>query len=271
MYQDKVEKEAVETVSAIKLTIKHNIFSISNLPPKDFLADEDVCDATQIARDILSTRSNKEIMSLANAIVSMLKVGDALLMNLSMTLLDAPDPRTSVVITQGRALYLLHDYFSLTTLPIKNVNWGELFATLTLMQSAEINYALTEVDSYDESLRAFFEQTALHCISQLKEEIIDSIARAECYFDIKAKSKNDGKIGGRARADKVEPLRNEVGRRFLEKYAMFKNGKAAYIIKIELMEEENELLELVKIDNAERTFAGWIKDLLEKKWQLSVQ
>lgn len=271
MYQDKIEKEAVDAVSAIKLTIEQNIFDTSKLPPKEFLADEDVCDATQIARYILSTRSNNEIVSLASAIVSMLKVGDDLLMNLSMTLLDAQDPRTSVVITQGRALYLLHDYFNLTTLPIENVNWGELFATLTLMQSAEINYALTEVDNYDESLRAFFKQTALHCISQLKEEIIDSIARAECYFDIKAKSKGDGKLGGKARADKMEPLRNEVGRRFLEKYAMFKKGKAAYIIKIELMEEENELLELVKIDNAERTFAKWIDGLLKKEWQLSVQ
>jgi len=294
MYQDKIKKsqkaakelltqrlEATEELEKKRLEstdeddkkrLEHsNIFNISTLLPLEFTPDECVDDATFIARDILSKRSNAEIVSLSNAINSMLRVGDGLLMELSMKLLKTQDSRKSVVQTQGRSLYLLHDYFNLETLPIKKVQWGELFATLTLMQSAEIIYTPYEGADYDETLREALKQTSLQCISQLKEEIIDSVARAECYFDIKAKSKNDGKVGGKTRADKMEPLRNEVGRRFLEKYTMYKKNRAALIIKAELIDEKTNLFDPDKKPNIERTFAKWIDGLLKKEWQLPVQ
>jgi hypothetical protein len=271
MYQDKIEVEARELVSALKLKLQHNIFEISELEPKGFIPNEDVCDATHIARYILSKRSNDDIALLSNAIITMLRTGHGLLMKLSVMLLSPTESRSSVVTTQGRALYLLHDYFDLTTLPIQNVKWGELFAILTLMQSAEINYALTEVDDYDESLREAFKQTELACISQLKVEVIDSVARAECYGDVDKQLKDKSQKGGNNRAVNMEPLRNEVGRRFVKNHAWHKPTRAALNIRKELIDEKSELLDLINKNNPERTFAGWIKDLLDKKWQLPVQ
>jgi hypothetical protein len=272
MYQDKIEKEARKAISQGNVQARYsNIFEKSKLLPMSFEPDEDVCDATHIARDILVKRSDKEIIELSKAIGSMLRIGENLLQSLSMKLLDTSSTRKSVVLSEGRSLYLLSDYFDLSGLQIKKVQWGELFATLTLMQSAEIIHAPSEIESYDESLREYFKQTVQSTIAQLKEEIIDSVARAECYFDIKAKSMSDGKTGGRKRADNMEPLRNEVGRRFLQKYTMYKINRAALIIKVDLINENTSLFEEDKKPNIERTFAKWINGLLNKEWQLPVR
>lgn len=268
MYQDKIKKMAAGKVSAMTLTKKQNIFIIARLAPKDFIADEDVSDATQIARDILSTRTNEEVESLADVINSLLKVGDGLLINLSITLLDEQASRTSVVMTQGRALYLLHDYFDLTTLLVKNVSWGELFATLTLMQSAEINHTLMEAQHYDESLRAHFQQTALHTANQLKAEIIDSIARAECLFDKKTSAIKSGGAGGVAKSKRIEPLKVEVIQRYLASYTGNTNKKAGEIIEAELLNEKSELMNLSNNEEKNLLFGKWIGAFKNGKWKM---
>ncbi|NQY89005.1 MAG: hypothetical protein HRT51_14915 [Colwellia sp.] len=120
MYQDKIEQEANKALLNIRThRIQKNIFVQSKLEPLNFLPDESVCDATHIARDILSKRTNEEIITLSKAIDSMLQMGENLLLSLSVKLLNASKTRKSVVLTQGRELYLLCDYFDLNTLTLK--------------------------------------------------------------------------------------------------------------------------------------------------------
>mgnify|MGYP000608810263 CR=1 FL=1 len=273
MYQDKIKQEAKEAVTLEKVQKKHsNIFERTDLLPMNFEPDENVCDATHSARDILIKRSDKEIIELSKAVASMLRIGENLLQSLSIKLLDTSHTRKSVTLSEGRSLYLLRDYFDLNSLQIKSVQWGELFATLTLMQSAEIFHAPSEIDNYEEPLRENFKQTVQSTIAQLKEEIIDSVARAECLFDVKTKSNSYGSLGGDKKAKRIEPLKIEVIKRYLKmKNEGYSNRRMGMIIEAQLDKENNVLLERSKSEEKDHLFSKWIGDFKNKKWKMPVQ
>lgn len=201
----------------------------------------------------------------------MLRIGDGLLMVLSMKLLDTPSSRKSVVLTQGRALYLLHGYFDLDTLPIKKVQWGELFATLALMQSAEIIDIPSEVDDYDVSFREAFKQTALHSINQLKEEIIDSIARAECLYDKGKKTSSVSKSGGDGKANHIKPLKLEVIERYIERFSHLNKSRAGREIEKELTKEDSPLLLLSSNLDKHLMFAKWIGHFQDGEFKIPLK
>ncbi|NMP32562.1 hypothetical protein HII17_13430 [Thalassotalea sp. M1531] len=271
MYQDKIKQEAKEAISIENVRARHsNIFERSDLLPMSFEPDEDVCDATHIARDILIKRSDKQIIELSKAVTSMLRIGENLLQSLSMKLLDTSSTRKSVVLSEGRSLYLLLDYFDLNELQIKSIQWGELFATLTLMQSAEILHAPSEIDNYEEPLKAYFKQTVQSNIAQLKEEVIDSVARAECLFDKNNNNAKLGSAGGNAKAKHMEPLKVEVIKRYLKNYTEFSARKAGMIIEAELETEKSELLLLSEAEEKNHQFSKWIGDFKNGKWKMPI-
>ena len=271
MYQNKIEQEAKEAAASVKLKEKHsNVFARSVLLPMSFEPDEDVCDATHIARDILIKRSDSEIIELSKAVTSMMRVGENLLQSLSMKLLDTSSTRKSVVLTEGRSLYLLCDYFDLSGIEIESLQWAELFATLTLMQSAEILHAPLEIENYDEPLRGYFKQTVQGTIAQLKEEIIDSVARAECLFDKNNKNAKSGSAGGHAKAKHMEPLKVEVNKRYLKHYTEYSARKAGMIIEAELEAEKSELLLLSEAEEKNHQFSKWIGDFKNGKWKMPI-
>lgn len=272
MYQDKIEREAKEAVTLEKMQKRYsNIFLRSGLLPMSFEPDEDVCDATHIARDILAKRSNKEVIELSKAVASMLRIGENLLQSLSMKLLDTSSTRKSVVLSEGRSLYLLFDYFDLSGLQVKSVQWGELFATLTLIQSAEILHAPSEIDNYEEPLKEYFKQTVQSNIVQLKEEIIDSVARAECLFDNTTLSSKSGSVGGDTKAKRMEPLKIAVITRYLENYTEISNKKSGEIIEAEFLVEKIELINLSDSEEKNLLFAKWIGAFKNGKWKMPLQ
>ena len=270
MYQDKIEEKANAALLSQKEPRKHkNIFAQSQLAPLDFLPDEDTCDATHIARDILSKRSNEEIITLSESIDYMLHIGENLLEILAMNLLKNSTTRKSITLTQGRALYLLCDYFDLSTLDIKNAQWSELFATLTLMQSAEIVRLSQETHEQDEFFKEAIQQSKLSCIQQLHEEIIDSIARAECIFDKKKVSTSSGSAGGEAKAKRIEPLKVEVIKQYLKISHEVKSfRRAGMIIEAELESMNSELLELSESEEKNILFSKWIGAFKNGKWKM---
>jgi len=272
MYQDKIERQAKEAVALDQAQERYsNIFERSGLLPMSFEPNEDVCDATHIARDILINRSNEDVIKLSKAVASMLKIGENLLQSLSMKLLDTTSTRKSVILSEGRSLYLLFDYFDLSGLQIENVQWGELFATLTLMQSAEILHAPSEIDNYDEPLKEYFKQTVQSTIAQLKEEIIDSIARAECLFDKKAISSSIAKSGGLAKANNIEALKQHVIHRYHTSYTNKSNRAAGKSIFKEMDEEDNKLLLLSYADDKPHQFSKWIALFLDGKLKITLK
>jgi len=271
MYQDKIKKEAKKAIEANKNDTRQiNIFESAGLEPLIFIPDEDVCDATHIARDILFKRSNEDVILLSKAIDSLLSIGENLLQNLSLKLIKNSTSRKSVVLTQGRALYLLCDYFELSTLKIKNLQWSDMFATLTLMQSAEILYLSSRNYNEDEFFSKALKQTAEHCIRELKEETIDSIARSECLFDKKELIKSSGGAGGKAKSKKMEALKVEVIRRYMKDFDKDKdsNKSAGEIIEAELMHEKSPLLNLSESEEKNLLFAKWIGAFNNGNWKM---
>jgi len=273
MYQGKIQREAKEAVTLKKIQERHsNIFDRTGLLPLNFEPNKDVCDATHIARDILTKRSNKDVIELSKAVTSMLRIGENLLQSLSMKLLDTSSTRKSVVLSEGRSLYLLCDYFDLSGLPVKNAQWGELFATLTLMQSAIILHEPSEINKYEGSLKEYFRQTVQSTISQLKGEVIDSVTRAECIFDIETKSNNYGSLGGDKKAKRIEPLKVEVIKRYLNmQNEGFSNRRIGMIIEAQLVQEDSLLLKLSKSEEKDHLFSKWIGDFKNKKWKMPVE
>ncbi|MDT0605038.1 hypothetical protein [Thalassotalea castellviae] len=282
MYQDKIKKEASIALSHKEQYKCKNIFVKSGLAPLDFVPDEGVCDATHIARDILSKRSNEDVILLSKAIDSMLNIGENLLQSLSMKLLKNSKTRTSVVLTQGRELYLLCDYFELDTLDIKKIQWSELFGTLTLMQSAEIVYLSTKTYKQDDFSRKgqqisqqhfikeldAIQQSQKHCINELKEEIIDSIARAECFYDNKSKTLKIAKSGGKAKAKITEPLKIAVISRYSKGYSDLNPKQAGKKIFEELSLEKSPHLLLSYNQDKPLQFSTWIREFERGKYKL---
>jgi hypothetical protein len=271
MYQDKIEQEVKSAMALNGDSGKRlNIFEHTSLEPLTFLAYDFACDATHLARDILLKRTNEEVIVLSKAIDSMLKLGDGLLHELSQKLLNETTSRQSVTLSKGRSLYLLCDYFDLNTIGIENLQWCEIFATLTLMHSAEIKFTydnrFKEDALYlplkeqvgDEQFAIMQQATLDRAIRDLLEEIIDSIARAECLFDKKQKSAITGSKGGISKGRRIEPLKEEVIRLYLAKYSSRSNRHAAKLIEADLTQSDSSLLALSSSEEKQVEFGKWI-------------
>jgi hypothetical protein len=107
-------------------------------------------------------------------------------------------------------------------------------------------------------------------ISQLLEEIIDSIARAECLFDKKSASSLIAKAGGEAKAKNIEPLKNEVINRYLKSYTHLNKKKAGRAIEQELMTENHPLLLLSYSEDKDLQFSKWIGSLFNGSHKISL-
>jgi hypothetical protein len=273
MYQDKIKNEAEQVLGANRNhRTSKSIFEIAELKPLSFSCEELSGDAIHIARDILSTRTDEDIITLSKAVKSVMELGDNLFIHLAVKLIDSGD-RNSVALSEGRALYLFCDYFALDTIPLKNVQWGEMFATLTLMQVAEIQYTKKQSQSQsslNSELSDALNTNVPHVIAELKQEIIDSIARAECLYDKRFKASKSGSSGGEAKAKRFEPLKSEVIKRYLKRYQEYSDRKAGMIIEEELKAEKSELLGLSESEEMNIQFSKWIGAFKNGKWQFPI-
>jgi hypothetical protein len=267
MYQDKIESETKARIENDKKGYNHpNVFIREKLQPLNFLIEEEGDDAAHIARDILSKRTNEEIVVMSQSIDWMLQIGENLLTTLSMKILAASPNRKSISLSQGRALYILCDYFDLSTIAVKKLKWCEIFATLALMQVAEIvgsRHRAYDEDDMSQAMKAYSEQFIL----DMAEETIDSIARAECLFDKKEVYSSSGAAGGAAKAKHIEPLKIEVINRYIKNYTSYSNKKAGEIIDAELSHEKHTLLLLSEAEELNLQFAKWIGAFNKGKWK----
>ena len=270
MYQDKIEIEAKSLIASASEGYNHpNVFIREKLQPLDFVLEEEGNDAAHIARDILSKRTNEDILLMSIGIDSMLQVGENLLTILSMQQLSASTTRKAITFTQGRALYLLSDYFDLTTIAVKKALWCEMFATLTLMQSAEISGARHKSygdDDMSQAMKLYSEKFIL----DMATETLDSIARAECLFDKKQKSVMTGSKGGTSKGKRIEPLKDEVIRLYLAKYTSRSNRHASKLIEAELIELGSPLLALSSSEEKQVEFGKWIGKFKNGQIKLSI-
>ncbi len=138
------------------------------------------------------------------------------------------------------------------------------------MQSAEILYLSTKKYEYDDFITRALIQTAQSYVIELKEEIIDSVVRAECLFDKNKIVSKSGSAGGEAKAKRIEPLKIEVISRYLENYTDFSNKKAGAIIEAELINEKHELILLSKTEERNLQFAKWIGLFVKGQWKMPI-
>jgi hypothetical protein len=268
MYQDKIESETKALTANDKGRYNHpNVFIREKLQPLDFLLEEEGNDAAHIARDILSKRSNEDVLLMSKSIDSMLQVGENLLTTLSIKLLSTSPTRKAISLTQGRSLYLLCDYFDLTSIAIKKLKWCEMFATLALMQVAEIVGSKHRVYGEDDMSQAM-KKHSKSFILDMAEETIDTIARAECLFDTKVNASATATKGAKSKASNIEPLKFAVIDLYISHYLHLNNKRAGKAIFEHLTSEGSKLLFLSYADEKQLQFSKWISEFLKGKLKI---
>jgi hypothetical protein len=269
MYQDKIEQEAKSSVLPSQGKFDKSVFERTNLDPLTFIPEEAEHDATAIARDILIKRSNDEIIKVSKSIKYMLKLGEQLLHSLALKQLRAGQ-RICVTLSEGRSLYLLHHFFDIKTLSIKNLKWCEVFATLALTQSAIIkSISITEYS--DDALSQALKASTPSTIQQLREEIIDCIARAECLFDTKVNSTAIATKGAKSKASNIEPLKFAVIELYMSLYSNLNNKRAGEAIFKHLTNENNKLLFLSYAEEKNLQFSKWVGEFLKGNLKLPIK
>ena len=274
MYQTHIKETAESLVKqSTRKTHKKTIFERAKLSPIQFAPHDEVSHATFLARDILANRTDEDIQTLASAVLWIKNMGELILAKLARELLKQGDDRQSVLLTEGRELFMLTQYFDIQTLDVNEATWGQLFATLTLMQCAEYtlasNYKVIENDQLSKAIA----DSIPHTLAILNDEIIDSAARAECLEAIHGdpnKARELGRKGGKARVQKIEPLKTHVINRYLEEYSNLNNKKAGAIIEAELKEKNVSLLSLSSAEDKAFLFANWIGDFKNGKFKLPI-
>ena len=240
----------------------------SQFPPITFSPLEQFKGVTYQARQILCKRVDKDIIKISKALGWILQVGEKQLQRHAMELITKSSVE-SVRISQGKAVYLLRDVFDLSTLPIDNLSWGEIFATLALSQAAQAT-VISRENLTGSDLANALNRAGKKVINELEYEVIDSISRAECLYDFGVIAKTSNAKGGRKRAEKYLPLKWEVGLRYVRDYNDFNNKKAAVIIEQELIDEKSKLLNLSSAEDKSLQFAKWISELNANKWALPI-
>ena len=191
----------------------------------------------------------------------MLKLGEQLLHSLALKQLRTGE-RICVTLSEGRSLYLLHHFFNIKTLNIKNLKWCEVFATLVLKQSATIkSICITEYG--DDDLAQALKMQSPSTIQMVREKIIDSLARAECLFDTKVNSSAIAIKGAKSKASNIEPLKLAVIELYLSHYSNLNNKRAGEAIFKHLTNENNKLLFLSYAEEKSLQFSKWIGEFLK--------
>ncbi|WP_133468973.1 hypothetical protein [Paraglaciecola marina] len=260
MYQKTIKLSPSHLINKEKT--KGNISSIfdrKGYAPLDFTPLKEESDATYMARDILSSRTNAAVIRIAHSIDWMKAIGSHFAFELAkMQLKDSQ--RQSFYLTDGRCIYLLLNYFDLTTINVKKLRWCEVFATLVLMHSASIKSMTHDMTlkAGESELSKALKENIPHVIAECRSEILDSMARAECLFDEREQVTSSGKAGGSAKAERIMPLKVEVIQRYLKDCTSFSNKKAGTIIEAELNSEASPLLVLSDAEEKNLQFSKWI-------------
>lgn len=254
MYQDKIPHEVIQSLTkSERKVVDKSIFELKNLLPLTFAPSDILNGVCHIARDILNTRTNEDIITISKAITWMLYQGDRLL----FALLRFDENNRDVYACEGRNLYFLHHYFDLSTLNIEGLSWAEVFAVLALMQCAKVpNKIEEELDN--DPLSQALKQSSNNFILFQQAEIADTIARTEVLADRQINNKKMSRVGGDAKAKRIEPLKVEVITRYLDSYTIYSNKKAGEIIDAELTNEKHSLLQLSGAEELNLQFAKWI-------------
>jgi hypothetical protein len=275
MYQKHIKETAESLVKqSSRTTQRKTVFERESLSPNQFIPHEEVSHATFLARDILANRTDENIQTLASAVLWIKNIGELVLANLARELLKQNDGRQDVLLTEGRELFMLTQYFDIQTLEVTDVTWGQLFATLTLMQCAEFttatNYNVIESDPFSKAIV----DSIPHTLAILNDEIIDSAARAECLQAIHGdpnKAREFGRQGGNARVQKLEPLKTHVIKRYFEEYSDLNNKKAGEVIEAEMKAQSSSLLDLSNAEDKAVLFSKWIGYFKNGKLKLALQ
>ena len=266
MYQDKIPPDMMESLAKNeKKVFDKSVFERKNLLPLTFTPTDILNGVCHIARDILNTRTNEDIITISKAIKWMLYQGDRFL----FALLRFDENNRDVYACEGRSLYFLHHYFDLSTLNIEGLSWAEVFAVLVLMQCAEVPNEIEEVVE-NTHLSQALKQSGDNFILFQQSEIADTIARAEVLADTLINNKKRSRVGGDAKAKRVEPLKVEVITRYLDSYTSYSNKKAGEIIDAELTNENNSLLLLSGAEELNLQFAKWIGAFRSGKWKMPI-
>jgi hypothetical protein len=274
MYQKHIKETAESLVKqSSRTTQRKTVFERESLSPNQFIPHEEVSHATFLARDILANRTDENIQTLASAVLWIKNIGELVLANLARELLKQNDGRQDVLLTEGRELFMLTQYFDIQTLEVTDVTWGQLFATLTLMQCAEFttatNYNVIESDPFSKAIV----DSIPHTLAILNDEIIDSAARAECLQAIHGdpnKAREFGRQGGNARVQKLEPLKTHVIKRYFEEYSDLNNKKAGEVIEAEMKAQSSSLLDLSNAEDKAILLSKWIGDFKNGKLKLAL-
>jgi hypothetical protein len=274
MYQKHIKETAESLVKqSSRTTHRKTIFERESLSPNQFVPHAEVSHATFLARDILTNRTDDDIQTLASTVLWIKNIGELVLDKLARELLKQNEGRQDILLTEGRELFMLTQYFDIQTLEVTDVTWGQLFATLTLMQCAEFttatNYNVMESDPFSKAIA----DSIPHTLAILNDEIIDSAARAEClessHGDLN-RAREFGRQGGKARVQKVEPLKIFVITRYYEEYSDLNNKKAGEVIEAELKAQTSSLLDLSNAEDKAVLFSKWIGDFKNGKLKLAL-
>jgi hypothetical protein len=269
MYHKEIEGKASTAIHTKKHRMEKETFlDRAEFSPKDFTPLDDESDATFTARDIIAKRTNDEIKTIAQAVSWMLIIGEGLSHKLAIKQLKNTE-RRSVSLTEGRSLYLLLEYFDLTTVGVIKLQWCEVFAVLVLLQSATIK-ALVEESYGSDDLSQAIKLSAEHTVTIYRIEIFDSVARAECLFDKKSELSLLSKSGGEGKAKNTQPLKDEVIKRYLKSFMHLNNKKAGEEIERELIAEQNQLLLQSYSESKALQFSKWISLFRNKDLKISV-
>ena len=266
MYQDKVPQSDIDAIKGNKRVSPYlSIFETKELSPLSFEPTELLTDICQIARDILKRRSDEDIIIISKAIKSMSEQGAAF----ALALLRNDETRKQVYISQGRELYFLLHYYDISSLEIKKLTWSEVFATLALMQCAEVTLTANQEYNENELSQALKKNAEMFPII-MQGEIADSIARAECLFDKQSKTVFVAKSGGIAKAKNIEPLKQEVIIRYVKYFRHLNKKRAGKAIEEMLTNEVNPLLLKSYSEDKDLQFAKWIGQFESKNLKLSL-
>jgi hypothetical protein len=275
MYQKHIKETAESLVKqSSRTTHRKTIFERESLSPNQFVPHAEVSHATFLARDILTNRTDDDIQTLASTVLWIKNIGELVLDKLARELLKQNEGRQDILLTEGRELFMLTQYFDIQTLEVTDVTWGQLFATLTLMQCAEFttatNYNVMESDPFSKAIA----DSIPHTLAILNDEIIDSAARAECLQAIHGdpnKAREFGRQGGNARVLKLEPLKTHVIKRYFEEYSDLNNKKAGEVIEAEMKAQSSSLLDLSNAEDKAVLFSKWIGYFKNGKLKLALQ
>lgn len=253
MYQTNAPKITAESIKNFQPKLELSIFEQHHISALTFIPTDMFEGVCYLARDILNNRNDIEINIISKAIKEMLSQGT----NLGFALLASKDNQKSLYFSEGRALYLLHDKFDLSSLNISHLSWAEIFSVLALMQCAEVSIVAGEKDV----AQAVKDGLAL----KLESEIADSISRAEVLIDTQTHHEKSGAKGGNAKAQKILPLKSKVINKYYYHYSEYDNKRAGAIIEAELVTQDCELLTLSKTVDKATQFATWIADFKKGK------